>query len=89
MARQITNSQDDRTADILLSGFSIVQNLTYQEDTCSLTIKSGAKPSTGDEIIVLDGTTKLFGGINDQVKDQPLPGILLGISAKPETTPTR
>jgi hypothetical protein len=68
--RKITIAGVDRTADVLLSGFSITQNLTYQEDTCSLTIKSGTKPSTGDEIVILEGTTKLFGGIIDQVKDQ-------------------
>lgn len=71
MARGITIAGTDRTADIKLDEFSIDQVLTSQEDNCTFTVKSGAKPTAGQEIIVTDGGVKFFAGIIDRVKDDP------------------
>lgn len=71
MARLITIAGTDRTADIKLEEFSIEQVLTSQEDNCTFTVKSGAKPTAGQEIIVTDGGVKFFAGIIDIVQDDP------------------
>lgn len=76
MARTITIAGTDRTADIKFEEFSIEQVLTSQEDNCTFTVKSGAKPTAGQEIIVTDGGVRLFAGIIDVVQDDPrAPGI--------------
>jgi len=67
MARQILIAGVDRTAAVLLDGFSIEQVLTQAVDTCTFRIQD-VQPTEGQEVIVYDGTTKLFAGIIDQVK---------------------
>ena len=71
MARTITIAGADRTADIKLDEFSIEQVLTSAEDNCNFTVKSGAKPTAGQEIIVTDGGVKFFAGIIDVAQDDP------------------
>jgi hypothetical protein len=76
LARVITIAGTDRTADIKLDEFSVEQVLTSQEDNCTFTVKSGAKPTAGQEIVVTDGGVKLFAGIIDVVQDDPrTPGV--------------
>lgn len=69
MPRTITIAGVDRTEDIKVSDFTIEQVLTYQEDNCDFTVKSGDKPTAGQEIIVTDDSIKKFGGIIDVVDD--------------------
>lgn len=66
----ISVAGSDRTFDIKLDNFSIEQVLTSAEDNCSFVVKSGDKPITGQEIIVIDGI-KRFAGIIDSVQDDP------------------
>lgn len=76
MARVITIAGANRTGDIKIEEFSVEQVLTWQEDNCNFTVKSGSKPSAGQEIIVTDGGVKSFAGIIDDVKEDPrAPGI--------------
>ncbi len=58
----------DRTADVSIE-WSIEQVLTSQEDSCSFMVMAGDKPTAGEEVIVYDGTDKLFAGIIDEVKE--------------------
>ena len=62
----------DRTADVKIKGFVIEQALTWEEDTCSFIVKSGDRPLEGEEVIVVDGGTKFFAGIIDEVKDETI-----------------
>lgn len=66
--RQITIAGTGRTADVRLQGFAINEQLTHQENTCQLTLKSGAKPIEGQELIVLDSLARKFAGIIDEVR---------------------
>ena len=61
--RKVFIAGNDRTDDIKQEGFSIERVLTFQEDSLSFTIKSGAAPTNGDEIVVDNGTDRDFGGI--------------------------
>lgn len=74
MARIITIAGIDRTADILLDDFSIEQALTSDEDSFSFTVWSGAKPTTGQEVIVTQDDIKYFAGIIDRADDDPIGG---------------
>jgi hypothetical protein len=74
MAVTITVAGIDRTSDIQHNSFNIQQILTYQEDTIDFTVKSGGKPSNGQEIVVTSGTTRIFAGIIDGVKADEQPG---------------
>jgi len=67
MARTIIIAGVDRTDDVLLDGFRIEAVLTYQRDTANFKIK-GEAPTEGQEVIISDGSTRLFAGIIDQVK---------------------
>lgn len=71
MARVITIAGTDRTADIKIEEFSIEQVLTSAEDNCTFTVKSGSKPTAGQEIVVTDGGVRFFAGIIDVVQDDP------------------
>ena len=73
----ITIAGVDRTEDIKYTGFTITQHLTHTEDDCSFTIKSGSRPTEGDEIIITEGAIKLFAGIVNVVKDIDLGGLVV------------
>lgn len=76
MATTITIAAADRTADILMSGLTISQVLTSQQDTMSFVVMSGTKPTSGQAVVVTEGSTILFGGIIDAVKaDEQAGGI--------------
>ena len=72
----ITIAGVDRTEDIKYTGFTITQHLTHTEDDCSFTIKSGSRPTEGEEIIITEGATKLFAGIIDNVRDIDLGAVV-------------
>lgn len=67
----ISIAGEDRTFDIKLDGTSIEQVLTSQEDNCRFVVKSGDKPTVGQEIIISDSITR-FAGIIDMVQDDPI-----------------
>ncbi len=66
---QITLAGINRTSDVKVDGFSIEQGLSHGQDACSITLKSGDKPTEGQEIIVEDGGARLFGGIITNPKE--------------------
>jgi hypothetical protein len=59
------------TGDVMLDGFEIEQVLGHEQDTCSLVLKSGEKPTEGQEIVISDGETRIFAGIITAPKDEP------------------
>jgi len=76
----VTINSTDRTNYINWPSFTIENILNSQVDTCSFeTKKYGShnyKPAVGDEITVLDGTTKIFAGVIIQVEEE-IVGLLL------------
>ena len=60
---QILISSVNRTADVKLSDFGIEQVLGHEQDSCSFTLKSGARPIEGQEVVVTSSGTRIFGGI--------------------------
>lgn len=62
----------NRTSDVKLDSFEIEQVLGHEQDTCSFVIKSGAKPTEGQAVIIYDpNAVRLFGGIITTSKDEP------------------
>lgn len=64
-------AETNRSADVMLEDTQITKVLTYQEDSCPFTIKSGVKPSNGEEIIISKDGIKEFAGIIDKVDEDP------------------
>ena len=62
----ITIGGADKTSLIEWPSFSIEDNVNEQPNLCSFIIKSHTgqsyKPDVNDEVVVLDGSTKIFGG---------------------------
>lgn len=63
----VTINGIDRTSLIEFKSFSISNNLNNRADTCNFTIIKHAgqtyEPTIGQEVIVADGITRLFGGV--------------------------
>lgn len=63
----VTINGTDRTSLIEFKSFSIANNLNNRADTCNFTILKHAgqtyQPTVGQEVIVADGATRLFGGV--------------------------
>lgn len=73
----ITIAGVDRSGDIKLDSFRIEAVLGSEQDRLNFIIKSGAKPVTGQSIIVTQQSTRKFGGIISRVKDNPVsPGLI-------------
>lgn len=57
----------DRTSYVLSDSLRIENILTKQVDRCSFTIRNypgrGYKPAIGREVIIVDGATRIFGGV--------------------------
>lgn len=67
MAIQLTISGTDRTRKVKINSIKIDNILTNKRDTCSFVIVENSgdtyKPNLGNEVVVYDGATKIFGGI--------------------------
>lgn len=76
----VTIAGVDRTQNIAWQSFQKQDILNYQVDTCSFdTKKYGDKtwrPNVGEEITIVDGTTKVFGGVIVQV-EETIEGLVL------------
>jgi len=57
MSLQIIIAGVNRTADVKLDGFDIEQVLGAEQDSCSFVLKSGDKPTEGQEVIIYDPLT--------------------------------
>ena len=74
---QILISSVNRTADVKLSDFGIEQVLGHEQDACSFTLKSGARPIEGQEVVVTSSGTREFGGIiTTPAEDEKTPSIV-------------
>lgn len=73
MAIVVTIAGIDKTAHIEHDSWNINQVLTHSQDSKDFTIISGARPTAGQEVIFTDGSTKLFRGIIDVVKEDHRP----------------
>lgn len=75
MSLSITINGVNRTQDIDRSSFKIRQVLTRRQSSCSFNITQHAGrtyvPTIGHEIIVLDGATRIFGGVIVSLESQP------------------
>lgn len=75
MTMQVTINAVDRTQDIEMSSFRIKQVLTRRQSSCSFIVTQHAgrsyAPTMGHEVVVLDGATRIFGGVIVSIESQP------------------
>ncbi len=76
MAIQVIISDLDKTKQIVMNSLKIQNILTNKRDTCDFSIVSHSGdsyvPNMGSEVIILDGATRVFGGVITRIESVPM-----------------